>query len=126
MTKILSIIKKDFRLYFASPVSLIFFIVLPIVFTAVLAGTTGAFGGGAIVLNFVDQANSPLSASLLEILQEQENLELEPVDLAAAQAKFEDGQLETYVVIPVDFNREGLLKGELSVQFFQQPNRTTS
>ncbi len=126
MTKILSIIKKDFRLYFASPVSLIFFIVLPIVFTAVLAGTTGAFGGGAIVLNFVDQANSPLSASLVDILREQENLELEPVDLAAAQAKFEDGQLETYVVIPVDFNREGLLKGELSVQFFQQPNRTTS
>ena len=50
MAKIISIIRKDIRLYFASQSLLIFFIVLPIVFTAVLAITTGAFGGGPVVL----------------------------------------------------------------------------
>ncbi len=127
MAKIISIIKKDIRLYFASPVSLIFFIVLPIVFTTVLASTTGAYGGGgSIVLNYVDQADSPLSASLLETLKAEENLIPESIELATAQSDFEEGRLDSYLVIPADFNRESMLKEKLTVQLYQQPNRTTS
>lgn len=126
MAKIISIISKDIRLYFASPVSLIFFIVLPIVFTAVLAITTGAFGGGPVVLHYVDQANSPLSASLIEILSEKSDVRLAPIDLVKGQTDFEDGRLESYLVIPSNFNGEGLLGGEISVHLYQQPNRTSS
>ena len=82
MTKIISIIKKDIRLYFASPSSIVFYIVLPIIFTVVLASTTGGTSGEKIVLNYVDQANSPLSAALLQALGEDESLEPEAIDLA--------------------------------------------
>jgi ABC-2 type transport system permease protein len=126
MAKILAIIKKDIRLYFASPISLVFFIVLPIMFTVVLAFTTGGFGSEEIVLSYVDQANTPLSANLVQLVEEGDGLKTEVIDLATAQAQFAEGKLDAYLVIPVDFNTETLLKGSLSVQLFQQPNRTSS
>ena len=126
MAKILSIIKKDIRLYFASPISFVFFIVLPIIFTVVLSATMGGSDDGTFVFNYVDQANSSLSANLLELLREEDGLSPEPIDLAAAQADFEEGKLEIYLVIPGDFNRESMLKGDLSVLLYQQPNRTNS
>ena len=125
MAKILGIIKKDIRLYFASPISLFFFIVLPVMFTVVLAFATGGFGG-EIVLSYVDQANTPLSANLLQLIQEGDGLKTEGIDLATAQARFAEGNLDAYLVIPADFNTETLLNGSLSVQLFQQPNRTSS
>ena len=126
MTKIFSIIKKDIRLYFASPSSIIFFIVLPIIFTVVLASTTGGTSGEKIIINYVDQANSPLSAALLQALGEDESLEPEAIDLAEAQESFADDDLDLYLVIPSDFTAETLLKGDLTVQLYQQPNRTSS
>ncbi|MDD2522563.1 MAG: ABC transporter permease [Anaerolineaceae bacterium] len=126
MTKFFNIIKKDIKLYFSSPVTLIFFIVLPILFTSILAAATGAFGGGAIVLNYVDQAQSPLSASLLETLQEDDTFELQAVELAEAQDVFAEGRMDAYLLIPPDFDRETMLEGDLVVQLYQQPNRTTS
>ena len=125
MAKILGIIKKDIRLYFASPISLFFFIVLPVMFTVVLAFATGGFGG-EIVLSYVDQANTPLSANLLQLIQEGDGLKTEGIDLVTAQARFAEGNLDAYLVIPADFNTETLLNGSLSVQLFQQPNRTSS
>lgn len=126
MAKILSIIKKDIRLYFASPISMVFFIVLPMIFTAVLATATGVYTDAAIVLNYVDQANSPLSASLLDYLEEDESVKPEAINLATAQQEFDNGKLLVYLVIPASFTQETMLNGDLSVQLFQQPNHTTS
>jgi len=94
-------------------------------FTVVLAFATGGFGG-EIVLSYVDQANTPLSANLLQLIQEGDGLKTEGIDLATAQARFAEGNLDAYLVIPADFNTETLLNGSLSVQLFQQPNRTSS
>jgi ABC-2 type transport system permease protein len=126
MIKLFSIIRKDIRLYFASPVTLIFFIILPIVFTSVLAATTGGFGPSPIVLNYVDHAQSPLAASLLELLAEDDAFTLQAVGLAEAEDEFGEGRMDTYLVIPTDFNRETMQKGDLVVQLYQQPNRTDS
>ncbi len=125
MAKLFGIIKKDIRLYFASPISLVFFIVLPVMFTVVLAFATGGFGG-EIVLSYVDQANTPLSANLVQLIQEGDGLKTRGIDLVTAQSQFAEGNLDAYLVIPADFNTETLLNGSLSVQFFQQPNRTSS
>lgn len=125
MAKLFGIIKKDIRLYFASPISLVFFIVLPVMFTVVLAFATGGFGG-EIVLSYVDQANTPLSANLVQLIQEGDGLKTRGIDLVTAQSQFAEGNLDAYLVIPADFNTGTLLNGSLSVQFFQQPNRTSS
>ncbi|NLE83639.1 MAG: ABC transporter permease [Chloroflexi bacterium] len=126
MGKIINIIKKDVKLYFSSPVTLIFFVVLPIIFTSILAATTGGFSSTTIVLNYVDRAQSPLSASLLELLADDDTFSLQAVELAEAREEFGEGRMDTYLVIPPDFNRETMLQGNLAAQLYQQPNRTNS
>lgn len=126
MEKTLSIIRKDIRLYFASPVSILFYFVLPIIFTTILAVTTGSFSSSAIKLNYVDQSNSPLSVNLLEELGESGDLKPEAIDLDKARKLFDEGQLDNYLVIPPDFNTDALLHRDLTVYLFQQPNRTSS
>ena len=68
MKKILFIAWKDTALRFASGFEWLFFLVLPIVFTLVLAGGTGSGGDSRVRLVVVDQAQSPLSADLLAAL----------------------------------------------------------
>ena len=126
MGKIINIIIKEVKLYFSSPVTLIFFIVLPIIFTSVLAATNDGSGSSSIVLNYVDHAQSPLSASLLEFLAEDDTFSLQSVGLAEAEEEFAEGRMDTYLVIPSDFNRETMLRGNLTAQLYQQPNRANS
>lgn len=126
MIKIINIIKKDVRLYFNSPVSLVFFIVLPILFTVILSVATGGFEDTTVVLNYINQADSPLANSLLEILNEDDAIELKEIDLENARERYESGDLAVYMVIPADFNSDSLLKGALTVQLYQQPNRIVS
>jgi len=66
MKKILNIIWKDTLLRFSSITELLFFLILPIVFTLVLAGGTGSQGGdNRIRLLVADQAHSPLSTQII-------------------------------------------------------------
>ena len=45
MNKILAIMRKDIRVRFASPIELIFFLALPILFTYIVAGFSSTQGG---------------------------------------------------------------------------------
>ena len=59
------IIWKDTLLRFASRSELLFFLILPIVFTFILAGGTGAPADNRIHLLVADQAGSPLSQQII-------------------------------------------------------------
>ena len=126
MGKFFGIIKKDVMLYFDSVGSLIFYIVLPILFTVILSFATGSFADSSISLAYADQANSPLSKQLLEILDENENLVLQNMAADQAQKEFKEGRREVYLLIPSDFNNESLISGKLKVEFYQQPNNQNS
>lgn len=126
MEKIFGIIKKDVMLYFDSIGSLVFFIVLPILFTVILAFATGSFADSSVYLAYADQANSPLSKQLLDILDENENLVLQNIALDQAQKEFKEGKREVYLLIPQDFNTENLNSGKLKLEFYQQPNNQNS
>lgn len=126
MGKFFGIIKKDVMLYFDSVGSIIFYIVLPIIFTVILSFATGSFADSSISLAYTDQANSPLSKQLLEILAENENLVLQHMAADQAQKEFKEGKREVYLLIPQDFNNENLISGNLKVEFYQQPNNQNS
>ena len=70
MKKILSIAWKDTRMRFSGWSEWLFFLILPVVFTVVLAGGTGASSDNRVRLVVVDQANTPLSAELIIALEE--------------------------------------------------------
>ena len=88
MKKILAIAWKDTLLRFTGWSSWLFFLILPIVFTVVLAGGTAGSADSRVRLVVVDQANSPLSGDLVNVLQNSQAVRPDLMSLAKAEAQF--------------------------------------
>ena len=123
MKKILAIFIKDTLLRFTSPVEWAFFLILPIVFTFILGGGTGFQNQDPrVYFHVVDQANSPLSVSLVAELEKSTAVRPGVVPLDEAVKDFEENQVSALLLIPPDFNLETLRAGEAAVELRQQPN----
>jgi ABC-2 type transport system permease protein len=122
MKKILSIAWKDTRLRFSGWAEWLFFLILPIVFTLVLAGGTGASGDNRIRLVVVDQSGSPLSADLIAGLEESESVRPVLLDLPAAEREFDQRRVVAVLIIPAGFDLDILETGGLEPELRQQPN----
>ncbi len=123
MKKILAIFIKDTLLRFTSPVEWAFFLILPIVFTFILGGGTGFQNQDPrVYFHVVDQANSPLSVSLVAELEKSTAVRPGLVELDKAVKDFEENQVSALLLIPPDFNLETLRAGEAAVELRQQPN----
>lgn len=123
LRKIYAISWKDAIIRFASKSELLFFLVLPLVFTFLLAG--GAPSGnadGRVRLVLVNQADSALAESLIAELEKSQAVRLELLTLAEAEAQFDERQVSAMLIIPVDFTLEGLKSGEVALDLRQQPN----
>ncbi len=70
MAKIIAIYEKEIRLRFSSLAEWLFFLILPIGFTLVLGGGTGGSADSRVRLVVVDQANTPLSHTLRDMLSQ--------------------------------------------------------
>ena len=120
--KILSIIWKDTLLRFASRSELLFFLILPIVFTFILAGGTGAPADNRIHLLVADQAGSPLSQQIIAELAKSESVRPEVVTLAEGEAAFADRAASALLVIPANCDLAALETGEIVLDLRQLPN----
>lgn len=123
MKKILSIIWKDTILRFSSKSELLFFLILPIVFTFILAGGTGNQNAdNRIRLLVADQAQSPLSQQIIAELEKSESVRPEVVTLEEGEAAFEERAASALLVIPADCDSETLRTGEIVLDLRQLPN----
>ena len=122
MKKILVIAWKDTLLRFSSPTRWLFFIILPIVFTIVLAGGAGGGGDSRVRLVVVDQAQSPLSADLVAALENSEAVRPDVTTLEKAEAQFSQRSANAVLIIPADFDLAHLEQGSLPLELRQQPN----
>jgi ABC-2 type transport system permease protein len=122
MRKILVIAWKDTLLRFSSPLEWLFFLILPIVFTVVLAGGTGGGGDNRVRLVVVDLAHSPLSADLAAALENSEAVRPDVITLAQAEAQFSQRSANAVLIIPADFDLAHLEQGSLPLELRQQPN----
>ena len=123
MPKIPAIIRKDIALRFASRSEWLFFLILPLVFTFLLAGgTPSSDGDNRVALVVVDQAGSPLAGDILENLEKSTSVRPVARDLAEAEALFDDRQIAVLLVIPTGFTYEALEAGEAPLELRQQPN----
>jgi ABC-2 type transport system permease protein len=121
MKKIWVIAWKDTLLRFTSVMEWLFFLILPLVFTGVLAGGTGG-GDGRVRLMVVDQAASPLSAELIAELGHSEAVRADVQPLAQAEEEFNARRASVMVVIPPEFDLAHLQKGKVELELRQQPN----
>jgi ABC-2 type transport system permease protein len=123
MKKILNIIWKDTILRFSSRTEMLFFLILPIVFTFILAGGTGyQAGDNRIRLLVVDQAQSPLSAQIIAELEKSETVHPDVLTLDKAESEFDARNASALLVIPADCNTETLRTGEIMLELRQMPN----
>ena len=106
MRKMIAIVWKDLLVRFSSPVELVFFILLPVVFTFILAGGSGAPKDGRVRLVVVDQAQTSLSVELVTALGKSEAVRAEVLPLDAAESQFSQRQvtaLLTFVKEVIDY-----------------------
>jgi ABC-2 type transport system permease protein len=100
MSKILAIASKDMKLRFGSKVELLFFLVLPLIFTLLLSGMLFGGGGGKIVMVVVDEDGSQLSGQLVTLLEASETVAPAVLRRAEAEEMLDDRDAAALLVIP--------------------------
>jgi len=123
MKKIFAIAWKDAIIRFASSSELLFFIILPIVFTFLLAGGTPSGNEDPrIGLLVVDDANTPISRQILAELENSTAVRPEVLTHADAQKQFDDRRADAVFIIPAGMDIAALQSGSAEVELLQQPN----
>jgi ABC-2 type transport system permease protein len=123
MRKIFAIAWKDAITRFAGPSELLFFIILPVVFTFILAGGTPQGNEDPrIDLLVVDEAKSSISQQVIDALENSTAINPELTTRAEAQSLFDDRRVEVVLIIPPSLDIVALQGGSAEVELLQQPN----
>ena len=126
MLKILAITWKDTLIRFSSTSEWLFFLILPVIFTVLLAGGTGSSGDSRIRLVVADQANTALSTEFIDTLAESEAVYPDVLPLAQAQDEFDTRRATVMLVIPAGFDLDQLTAGGGELELRQQPNNVNA
>lgn len=126
MKKVFAIFRKEILLRFSSPIEWLFFLILPIVFTVILAGGTGASGDNRVRLIVVDQAQSPFSQELISRLEQSPLVRPEVRTLEEAEGEFSQRRVAAFLILPAGLDMDRLQSEEIEIELRQQPNNLNS
>ncbi len=124
MKKIFAIAWKDAIVRFASSSELLFFIILPLVFTFLVAGGTpsGAPTNNRTRLVVVDQANNTISQEIIAELEKSTAAYPDVLSLEDAEADFDARRADAILIIPSGLDLASIQNGIAELEFRQQPN----
>ena len=123
MKKIFVIAWKDAIIRFASSSELLFFIILPIVFTFLLAGgTPQGDEDPRISLLVGDEAQTTISAQIIDELENSTAVRPDVLTRAEAQNQFDDRRADAVFFIPAGIDIAALQNSSAEVELLQQPN----
>jgi ABC-2 type transport system permease protein len=123
MKKIFAIAWKDVIIRFASSSELLFFIILPLVFTFLLAGGTPSGDEDTrIAMLVVDGAGTTISQQLISELEKSTAVRPDLVTREEALSLFEERRADVVLLIPSGIDIESLQTGTAEVELLQQPN----
>jgi len=123
MKKIFAIAWKDAIIRFASSSELLFFVILPVVFTFLLAGGTPSRNDdNRIELLVVDESQTAISQQILAELENSTAVRSEIASLEEAQRQFDDRRASAVFIIRSGIDIASLQSGSAEVELLQQPN----
>ncbi len=123
MKKIFAIAWKDAIVRFSSSSELLFFIILPIVFTFLLAGgTPSGDEDPRISFLLVDEAKTAISQQIIDQLENSTAVRPELTTRQEAQNLFDDRRAEVVLIIPAGIDSASLQNGSAEVELLQRPN----
>ncbi|MDW8318040.1 MAG: ABC transporter permease [Anaerolineae bacterium] len=120
--KLLAIFWKDTLLRFSSRSELLFFLVLPMLFTLILAGGTNNQGMERLPVLVADQAQSPLSQQIVAELERSEAVRPVLVSLEQGEKDLKERQAAALLIIPPACDWETLQAGAVELELRQLPN----
>lgn len=123
MKKIFAIAWKDAIVRFGSSSELLFFIILPIVFTFLIAGgvPTGDEDNRVRVV-VVDQANTTISKEILSELEKSTSVRPDVMSMNEAQEEFDARRATAMLIIPAGLDVESIQNGTAQLDLRQPPN----
>lgn len=123
MKKIFAIAWKDAIIRFASSSELLFFIILPVVFTFLLAGGTPQGNEDPrIRLLVVDEARTAISEQIIGELENSTAVRPVITTRDDAQKQFDERRASAVFIIPAGIDIASLQSGSAEVEMLQQPN----
>lgn len=120
--KLLAIFWKDTLVRFSSRSELLFFLVLPVLFTLILAGGTASQGAERIPVLVADQAQSALSQQIVAELERSEAVRPVLVNLEQGEKELRERRAAALLVIPADCDWGTLRSGAVELELRQLPN----
>ncbi len=124
LSKLIAIFWKDTIIRFSSKSELLFFLILPVVFTLLLGNfrPSGSDTDNRVPLLLVNEDNSALANNLVAALAQLESVRIVALTRSEAETAFAAKEAPALLLIPVGFE-QALLTGETAVlQFSQLPN----
>lgn len=124
MKKIFAIAWKDAVVRFASSSELLFFIILPLVFTFLLAGgsPSGNPTNNRVRVVVVDQANTNISQEIIAELEKSTAAYPDAMSLGDAEEEFNARRVSALLLIPAGLDLSAIQNGTAELDFRQQPN----
>jgi ABC-2 type transport system permease protein len=123
MKKIFAIAWKDAVIRFASSSELLFFIILPLVFTFLIAGgVPSGDDDNRVRLVVVDQANNSISQEIITEMDNSTAVRPDVMSLEDAEEEFDSRNASVVLVIPSDLDLKSIQDGTAQLDFRQQPN----
>jgi ABC-2 type transport system permease protein len=123
MKKIFNIAWKDAILRFSNASELLFFIILPVVFTYLLGGgTPNGNQESRIRVLVVDEANTSISEQVIAELDASTAIYPVSISRQDAQKEFDERRASTVLIIPQGVDAEALQEGSAQLDLMKQPN----
>lgn len=124
MKKIFAIAWKDTIVRFASSSELLFFIILPLIFTFLLAGgsPSGNATNNRVRLVVVDLAKTAISRELIAELDTSTSTYPDVMSLEEAEEQFDARRATAVLILPEGLNIQSIQNNSAQVEFRQQPN----
>jgi len=123
MKKIFAIAWKDAIIRFASKSEWLFFVILPITFTFLIAGRVpSGDDDNRIRLLVVDEAQTSISQQIISELENSTAVRAEIVAREDAKSQFDNRRASVVFIIPAGIDIESLQNGSAEVELLQQPN----
>jgi ABC-2 type transport system permease protein len=123
MKKIFAIAWKDAVIRFASSSELLFFIILPLVFTFLIAGgVPSGDDDNRVRLVVVDQADTSISQEIIAELNNSTAVRPDVMSLEDAEEEFDSRNASVVLIIPAALDMKSIQDGTAQLDFRQQPN----